>query len=266
MKSLILSALLVLATAVSAQDAKKAVMNLNLPKAGLDKSSMVTVNGQQVPLLVLTSIQKICDEKSYSQQVCEDLITRGCAEYRTVIDTKNVATKVVNISIPVNLHVHEHVHTIDYAQEDYVYDYNVNFSTSKSTSHETKTLPSQHRVGTVTVTETVVAQKPAHCKGPACVPQQQIAQQVIAQPVSQQATEMVYPAQTVFAQELEGFINNNCGNCSFQNVNHGRMVLVRGGGILSRIRARLVRAFPNERSFRKANKRQRTAFFNSCLR
>lgn len=266
MKSLILSAILVLATAVSAQDTKKATIDLNLTKSGLDKSSMVTVSGKQVPLLVLTEVQKICDQKNFSQEVCEDLIERGCAEYQTVIDTQNVAANVVHIQIPVDLHVHEHVHTIDYAQENYVYDYNVNFTSSKSTSHETKTLPSQHTVGQVRVTETVVAQKPTQCKGQNCKPQQ-----VAPQQVAQQATcntnyscKMVFPSQNVFAQELEGFINDNCNTCSFRN--QGQMVVVRGGGILNRIKARLVNAFPTAAAFRRANRAQRATFFRTCLR
>ena len=77
---------------------------------------------------------------------------------------------------------------------------------------------------------------------------------------------MVFPAQTVFAQELEGFINNNCSDCSFHNVNQGKMVLVRGGGVLNRIRTRLIGAFPNAAAFVNANRNQRTSFFNSCLR
>ena len=87
MKSVFLSALIALSMSVFAQEAKS-VLELDLDKGSLDQSTMVTVNGQQVPLLVLTEIQKICDQRNFSQKVCEDLIAKGCAEYKTVVDTK----------------------------------------------------------------------------------------------------------------------------------------------------------------------------------
>ena len=111
------------------------------------------------------------------------------------------------------------------------------------------------------MTETVVAQKPAQCKGQNCKPQQ-VAQQATCN--TNYSCKIVFPSQNVFAQELEGFINDNCNTCSFRN--QGQMVVVRGGGILNRIKSRLVSAFPTAVAFRRASKAQRATFFRTCLR
>ena len=205
---------------------------------------------------------------------------RDALSTKQLLIQKNVNTKVVHIEIPVNLHVHHHEHTVDYEQETYVYDYNVNFSSSKSTSHETKTLPTQHVVGTVTVKETVTAAPPASCNGcppkvnaPAVVnaPAKVNAPVVVNAPVDngcgvKHNCEMVFPSNNDFAYEMKGFINDNCNSCAFTYVNNGDMVLVRGGRVINRIRRALMRTFPRAADFRRANRQARRAFFRNCLR
>ena len=115
----------------------------------LNNSTMVTVAGKKVPMIVVTEIQKICDRKGLSIKDCNRLVETGCTEFTKVYEEKNIKTIEIPVKVDVVLHIHEHTHHIHKEQKKYTYNYEVRVQRSSSESHEHIELPPIHEQGIV---------------------------------------------------------------------------------------------------------------------
>ena len=205
------------ATSTFANPAPRAKsIDLQINQKDLQRSPVVQFQGRNVPLIVLTELEKIAGQNNLSGVERDQFLKEGCIGFTKTIDTGRVDVEEIHIEKPIDVNIHEHQHTIEYAKKKYIYHYRINENKTISTSREVKILPESHEIGSIKVNrgETRYVQRPRGCHTkqvqqlrPATPRKVFIQQPVVRvqQPVCNNQYDLRFPRNTYMGQQMAGF-------------------------------------------------------------
>jgi len=258
------SLLLLVSFNLFAQESKDYALKFN--SENLKNSTQVTVAGVQVPLQVVTEIQKVCEKKNLSVEECNTLTETGCLEFVRVYEDKNIKTIDIPVTLEVDLHINEHKHYVHKEQKRYTYHYDIKVRNTQSESHEYVELPPVHQAPTYS--QTPVVQQPVQEKPQKAYTYKK--QQNPSLPVHGQTPNQVQSSGTMslpsnlrLSQEIARFVQENRIQC--QVFNNGQAI--RFVGVDAKKLSLIVfKHFPSMRRFDLAKNSQVVELFEDLKR
>ena len=262
--------ILLLTFSVFAQDKDDKNYSLQFNSDNLKNSTLVTVAGVEVPLKVVTEIQKVCAEKKLSVDECNSLTEKGCLEFERVYEDENIKVIDVPVIVEVDLHINEHTHVIHKEQKKYTYHYDVRVINTQSESHEYVELPPVHEVPTYSDQNVVIKDNPrlpAKSDKVVTVPKVTPPSKVTtpSAPVNNRSGfGMVrIPRHLRLTQDIVNFVYDNRLNCKV--LTNGRMTTFAGPDA-ERLSSIIAKHFPNLQRFDRARNSQVVELFEDLKR